>query len=104
MIRHLALLLLLSFSLLFVMPYLQWLVVKLYQFELFFTYQIGLVFSNGMIGRIIRQVLALTLTPVILAGIPAIIYWIYSRRTLPHLAFIIWGLWFMLVLVLACHQ
>ncbi len=104
MIRHIALLLLLSFALFFFMQPLQWLVTQLYQVELYFAQQLGLVFANGTLGHILRQVLTLTLIPLLIASIPAGIYWIFSRRALPYLGHIIWTTWLMLVLILACHR
>lgn len=104
MIRHIGLMLLLSFALLFSMPYLQWLAAKLYQFELLFIYETRFMFPGGAIGHIIRQVITLTLTPIIFAGIAGGVYWIFTRRTLPYIEFITWALWLMLILVLACHK
>lgn len=104
MLRHIALLLLLSFALLFLMHPLQWLVGKLYQFELFFAELTGQIFANGLTGRIIRQVITLTLTPLIIASIPAGIYWLLRRHTLPYLSHLVWTIWLMLVLILACHK
>lgn len=104
MIRHIGLLLLLSFAMLFLMPPLQWLVGKLYQFELFFAREAGIIFSNGVVGHVARQIITLTLTPLVMAGIPALIYWLFTRRALPYFGHIIWGLWLMLVIILACNR
>lgn len=104
MLRTVLLLLALSFTLLFSMPFLQWFVAKLYVFEIALMHQTGSIFSNSYVGIIIRQIVTLTLVPLLIAGIPAGIYWLFRRRTLPYLQYLIWTLWLMLVLVLACHK
>jgi hypothetical protein len=104
MLRHILALLLLSFALIFLLPGLQWMIAKLYQLEIFFLHITSLAFNGGVIGRILRQVVTLTIIPLLITGIPAGIYWMFTRRTLPYLAELLWAIWLMLVLIIACHS
>ena len=56
------------------------------------------VFSHSATGVLIRKIVSLTLIPVILAAIPAIIYWLFKRRAMPYLIPSIWILWVIIVL------
>lgn len=56
------------------------------------------IFSHSATGILIRKIASLTLIPVILAGIPAAIYWLFKRQAMPYLIPLIWILWVIIVL------
>lgn len=62
-----------------------------------------LLFSNSNIGYLVSHVLALVLIPLIVALIPAFIYWLIRRGEMPHLILITWIIWIMLVTIIALH-
>ena len=51
------------------------------------------VFSGGQIGNLIRGLLAMLSVPVIIALIPAGIYWVIKRHWFPYFMEIIWVIW-----------
>ncbi|CAM4377837.1 MAG: hypothetical protein LEGION0398_MBIBDBAK_00141 [Legionellaceae bacterium] len=99
MFRNIFLLLLFSLLIVFFMPALHWLAIKLYQFELILDSKTKFLFNHHVIGYTLRKTLLLTFTPVILVGIPAGIYGLITRRTLPYLSAIIWTIWLVLSLI-----
>lgn len=51
-----------------------------------------------LIGNyLLRSVVVLTLIPLLLALIPAFIYWIFKRRWLPEYWVVVWGIWLVLM-------
>lgn len=62
---------------------------------------LALIISGGEIARIIRLSLGLILVPLIIALIPAFIYWIFKRSWLPYYMTIVWVIWLILVTILA---
>lgn len=48
------------------------------------------VFSGGQAGNIIRNTLSLLAIPVLIAFVPALIYWIVKRSWFPYFAEMIW--------------
>ncbi len=56
------------------------------------------LFGSSFIGEVIRDMLTLVLTPFLLAGIPALIYWLIKRKKMPYFLELIWLLWLVLAL------
>ncbi len=56
------------------------------------------LFSHGAYGILLRNVFSLVLLPVIIAGIPALIYRAIKGKKMPFLIEIIWVLWLIIVL------
>lgn len=69
--------------------------------DLLFTYiniKLTPIFSPTGWGLIIRKVLVLMLLPLVLAGIPALLYRAIKGSEMPHFIAIIWVLWTIVVL------
>ncbi len=67
----------------------------------FYTYilvQITPIFSGTQYGVLIRNVVSLVLMPVIVAGIPALIYRAIKGQTMPYFIELTWALWLIIVL------
>ena len=67
----------------------------------FYTYimiQITPLFSAMKYGLLIRNVLSLALIPVIIAGLPALVYRAIKGHTMPYFIEITWALWLIIVL------
>lgn len=63
--------------------------------------KLALVIHGGELARVIRMTLALVIVPLIIALIPAFIYWIFRRRMMPNYMAIVWMIWFILITLLA---
>lgn len=69
--------------------------------DLVYTYinvTISPVFNSGTTGTVIRNVLTLVLIPVIIVGIPALIYRAIKGQHMPYFVEVTWLLWLILVL------
>ncbi|KTD32316.1 hypothetical protein Lmor_2254 [Legionella moravica] len=69
--------------------------------DLFFTYinlKLTPIFSQTGWGLIIRKVLVLMLMPIIITGIPALLYRAIKGREMPHFIAIVWVIWTIIVL------
>jgi hypothetical protein len=65
------------------------------------TDKLLLVFSNTSVGSLISHVITLVLLPLIVALIPAFIYWLFRRGEMPHLYLFTWVIWIMLITIIA---
>ncbi|MGL6030486.1 MAG: hypothetical protein ACRC0M_11995 [Legionella sp.] len=69
--------------------------------DMFFTYinlQLTPVFSHTGWGMFIRKILVLMLIPIIIAGVPALIYRAIKGREMPHFLALVWVLWIIIAL------
>jgi hypothetical protein len=55
-----------------------------------------LLFSTSTTGELVSHVLALVLIPILIALIPAFLYWVIRRHEMPYLAIVTWILWIIL--------
>jgi hypothetical protein len=51
------------------------------------------VFSGGKAGNLIRQFIALLCLPLLVALVPAIIYWFARRKAFPYFMAFFWVTW-----------
>lgn len=56
------------------------------------------MFGSTVIGEAFRDMIALILTPLLLATIPALFYWLIKRKKIPYLIELIWLFWLVLAL------
>lgn len=69
--------------------------------DVFFSYinlKLTPIFSQTGLGFITRKVLVLMLLPLIIIGIPALIYRAIKGREMPHLIACVWVVWTIIVL------
>jgi hypothetical protein len=79
-----------------------------HQMKLFFVYMNMLyayinlllqpLFGSGIMGEAFRNMSALVLIPLVLSGIPALIYWIIKRKKMPYFIELTWLFWLILAL------
>lgn len=62
---------------------------------------LGNIFSNDLWGILAKQTLGLVLIPLIVAAIPAFIYWLYSRKQWHYFYSLLWVVWVMIVICIA---
>lgn len=58
----------------------------------FFLAKLAIILPNFLL----RATLALILIPLLLALIPAFVYWLFKRRMLPNYMAVVWVIWFIL--------
>lgn len=98
MLRHSLIYLLLSILIVVFAKYAYLIVVYI---DMFFTYvnlKLTPIFSQTGWGLIIRKILVLMLLPIIIAGIPALIYRALKGKDMPHFIAIVWIIWTIIVL------
>lgn len=98
MLRHFLTYLLLSIIIVIFAKYAHLLVVYI---DVFFTYvnvNLTPIFSQTGWGLIIRKILVLMLLPIIIAGIPALIYRAIKGKEMPHFIATTWVIWTVIVL------
>ncbi|MFT4059230.1 MAG: hypothetical protein QM652_06760 [Legionella sp.] len=69
--------------------------------DMFFTYvniKLTPIFSHTGWGLVIRKILVLTILPVIITAVPALIYKAIKGKDMPHFIAITWTLWTIIVL------
>ncbi|KTD61411.1 hypothetical protein [Legionella spiritensis] len=56
------------------------------------------VFSHTGIGIAIRKIILITVLPIVIAAVPALIYQLIKRKQMPYLIQLTWCLWLVIVL------
>ncbi|MCH9755890.1 MAG: hypothetical protein K0U37_01695 [Gammaproteobacteria bacterium] len=56
------------------------------------------LFGSGLIGEAFRDMVTLILTPLFLAALPALIYWLIKRKQMPYFLELTWLLWLILAM------
>lgn len=51
------------------------------------------IFSGGEAGNITRKLIALLAAPIVVALIPALIYWLMKRKWFPYFMEFVWVTW-----------
>ncbi len=98
MLRQSLIYLLLSVLIVVFAKYAHLLIVYIDLFYVHINLKLAPVFSQTGWGLIIRKVLVLMLLPIIIAGIPALIYRAIKGREMPHFLAVVWVLWTIIVL------
>lgn len=98
MLRQTLLYVLASFLIIILASQVHMIIAYIDMFYLYVNYKLSPVFNYlGLVG-IIRNVLVLTLIPVILTAIPALIYRLIKGETMPHYIAVTWCIWLVIVL------
>lgn len=74
------------------------LIVYINKFYLYINYKLSPLFASLEVYGNLRKVILLTLIPIVLTGIPALIYRLIKGKTLPHFLAITWCVWLVIVL------
>lgn len=93
MVKHIIAIILLSVVILFTMAYAQQGLELLISVHDWISEILTEVFSDGDIGDISRQLIALLVVPVIIGLIPAVIYWIIHHSWFPYFMQFVWVIW-----------
>lgn len=98
MLRHFLIYLLLSILIVVFAKYAHLLVVYIDVFFTYVTIKLTPIFSQTGWGIIIRKILVLMLLPLVITGIPALIYRAIKGSDMPHFIAIMWVIWTIIVL------
>lgn len=90
----------LVFSILLVLfaEYARLLIVYIVMFYTLVMINVAPIFNPGASGMLIQKIMVLTLLPVIIVGIPALIYRAIKGRDMPYFFESVWLLWLIIVL------
>lgn len=69
--------------------------------DLFFTHvnlKLTPIFSQTGWGLVIRKIIVLMVLPVIITGIPALVYRGFKGREMPHFIAVVWVIWTVIVI------
>jgi hypothetical protein len=98
MLRQSLIYLLLSILIVVFSRYAHLLIVYIDMFFTFVNFKLTPIFSQTGWGLVIRKILVLILLPIIITGIPALIYKLIKGREMPHFIAIVWVVWTIIVL------
>lgn len=98
MLRQSMVYLVLSILIVIFAAYVHLLIVYIDMLYTLINVKLAPVFSNSPLGILIRQILVLTLLPVLVAGIPALIYRSLKGKQMSYFFETLWLLWLILVL------
>ena len=73
-------------------------IVYIDMFYTWVTLELTPIFSSSMYGTLIRNVFSLVVLPVIIVGIPALIYRVIKGQYMPYFIEITWIIWLIIVL------
>ncbi|QRN04420.1 hypothetical protein GH742_11320 [Legionella sp. MW5194] len=98
MLRQSLIYLALSILVIVFAKYAHLLIVYIDMFYAYVNLKLAAVFSHTGIGLLIRKVILLTLIPILLASVPALIYRPIRGKPMPYLLELTWCLWLIIVL------
>ena len=90
--------LILSVLIVFFAEYAHLLMVYVVTFYTYIMVKLTPIFSGTPYGLLIRNVVSLVLMPVIIAGIPALVYRAIKGQQMPYFIELTWILWLIIVL------
>ncbi|QLH41311.1 MAG: hypothetical protein HWD59_00255 [Coxiellaceae bacterium] len=78
-----------------------WVVHGIAVFHHWFISELRNLFAFGKWSHLILAWIVLIVVPVIIAAIPAFIYWLIKRRWMPYYMQIVWTVWLVLLAILS---
>lgn len=58
------------------------------------------IFADDRTGQLIQSILALTLIPLFIGFLIAIVFWLIKRKEMPHIMMTIWIVWTVLLVTM----
>ena len=92
-IKNIAALIILSLITLFASDLVRSLLHEIIGLHGFFDGLVGQVFSGGTVGNALRQLITIFIFPGLVVGVPAGIYYLMKKRTMPHSLIAFWAAW-----------
>jgi len=66
--------------------------------------KLHLIFADDKIGRIIQDMLALLLIPILCGLLVAAIFWLMKRGAMPQVMMVVWSVWLVLLVAMVAHN
>jgi hypothetical protein len=66
-----------------------------------FESSLNTVFSGNSVGHLLQMSIALLCLPICIGLVAGLIYYMIKRSKMPHLEFVIWGAWLVVLVVIA---
>lgn len=104
MLKHLIVLVVLSFVVVFFMSNVEYLVKYLLMLHEAISTELGNVFYDGTVGNLIKDLIALLALPLIAGLIPALIYWVVKRHWFPYFMEVVWIVWLIQIGALVMYR
>jgi hypothetical protein len=98
MLRQSLIYLLLSILVVLFAKYAHLLVVYIDMFFVYINVKLAPVFNPTGWGLLVRKMLVLVILPIIIAGIPALIYRAIKGKEMPYFLPLVWVIWVIIVL------
>ena len=98
MLKQIIIYLLLSILVVLFAEQVQTLIVYIDYLYTFVNVWLAPVFSQSQLGVLIRKVVSLILIPIVIAGIPALIYRLVKGKNMPYFIQLTWLIWLIIVL------
>ncbi|KGP63566.1 hypothetical protein EP47_05440 [Legionella norrlandica] len=98
MLRHSLIYLVLSILIVVFAKYAHLVIVYIDMFFTYVNWKLMPIFSQTGWGLIIRKTIVLMLLPIIITGIPALVYRAIKGKDMPHFVSIVWVIWTIIVL------
>ena len=98
MLKQTTVYLILSICIVIFAKYVNVLIVYIDLFYALINVKLMPIFSSSALGVLIREVITLTLLPLVIAGIPALIYRGMKGKHMPYFIETAWVLWLIIVL------
>lgn len=55
------------------------------------------IFASDDDGRLVQDIIALLLIPILLGGVVGVIFWFIKHEMMPHMMLVIWFVWLVLL-------
>lgn len=62
--------------------------------------KLAALFSGSSAGLLVAHIFSLVVIPLVVALIPAFVYWIFYRTEMPHWIVVVWVVWVMLATII----
>ena len=65
---------------------------------------LSVVFSGDKLGLLVQKTLSLILIPLILSLALSLVFWVFKRKAMPGLAYVVWIVWTVLLTLLVMQD
>ena len=96
MIKHISILILLSFLFLLFVQQAQLVISYLALVHGYLNAGLSNIFSTSPVGNALQETLCLLVIPFVIVGFPAAIYYLFKRKLIPYFYHMVWGVWIVL--------
>ena len=96
MLKHVGLIVVLSFVLLIFSHHAQLVLVYLNDSHTWLNQKLAYIFTSSTVGNTFQEATCLLMIPFAIASIPAGGYWLVKHHLMPYFYYVVWGIWIVL--------